>query len=149
MQKEDISVELVSCLIREQFPQWAELPIRPVELDGWDNTTMRLGGDMSVRLPSGESYVAQVDKEFGRHTFVWDGLGANGQPVAPGAYTFQVNAVNADEQPIGVKLSTRNTVDGVESDETGTFLTSGILSIPLDKVFATFATPVQSADAGT
>ena len=58
------------------------------------------------------------------------------------------NAVNADEQPIPVTLSTRNKVDGVESDDTGTFLTSGILSIPLDKVFATFAPPVQASDAG-
>jgi len=94
------------------------------------------------------AFVGQVDKEFGPHTFVWDALGANGTPVEPGAYTFQVNAVNADDQPIPVTLSTKNTVDGVESDDTGTFLTSGILSIPLDKVFATTVPPVQTADAG-
>ncbi len=35
----------------------------PVELDGWDNRTFRLGDQMSVRLPSGEGYAAQVDKE--------------------------------------------------------------------------------------
>ena len=94
------------------------------------------------------AFVGQVDKEFGPHTFVWDVLGANGQPVEPGVYTFQVNAINADDQQVTARLSTRNTIDGVESDETGTFLTSGILSIPLDKVFATFAPPVQAADTG-
>ncbi len=100
--------------------------------------------------PAGNvAFVGQVDTEFGEHTFVWDGKGANGQPVPPGAYTFQVNAVNAEEQPITVKLSTRNAIDGVESDDSGTFLTSGILSIPLDKVFATFAPPVQTADTGS
>jgi len=34
-----------------------------VELDGWDNRTFRLGDDMSVRLPSAEGYVPQVEKE--------------------------------------------------------------------------------------
>jgi aminoglycoside phosphotransferase (APT) family kinase protein len=34
-----------------------------VEFDGWDNTTFRLGEEMSVRLPSGDGYTAQVAKE--------------------------------------------------------------------------------------
>ena len=48
---------------RTQFPEWAHLPVRPVELDGWDNTTFRLGDSLSVRLPSADGYTAQVDKE--------------------------------------------------------------------------------------
>ncbi len=63
MRKDDITADVVWCLVREQFPQWADLEIRPVDLDGWDNTTFRLGDDMSVRLPSDDSYVAQIDKE--------------------------------------------------------------------------------------
>lgn len=59
----DISVSLVSRLVRAQFPQWAELPIRPVELSGWDNKTFRLGDAMTVRLPSAKAYVQQVEKE--------------------------------------------------------------------------------------
>ncbi|MEX2373939.1 MAG: aminoglycoside phosphotransferase family protein [Dehalococcoidia bacterium] len=50
-------------LVAAQFPQWADLPVSPVELDGWDNTTFRLGDTMSVRLPSANAYVAQVEKE--------------------------------------------------------------------------------------
>lgn len=50
----DISVSLVGRLVREQFPQWADLPIEPVEFDGWDNRTFRLGEEMIVRLPSTE-----------------------------------------------------------------------------------------------
>jgi aminoglycoside phosphotransferase (APT) family kinase protein len=61
--KANINGELVSRLIAAQFPQWAHLPIRPVEVDGWDNTTFRLGEDMSVRLPSAGRYAAQVEKE--------------------------------------------------------------------------------------
>jgi aminoglycoside phosphotransferase (APT) family kinase protein len=63
MRKADITVDLVSRLVRTQFPQWAQLPIRPVEVDGWDNATFRLGDTMSVRLPSAEHYVEAVAKE--------------------------------------------------------------------------------------
>lgn len=59
----EIDATLVKQLIRTQFPQWAELPIAPVENGGWDNRTFHLGDSMSVRLPSAPHYVAQVEKE--------------------------------------------------------------------------------------
>lgn len=59
----EIDVSLVERLVAEQFPRWADLPIRPVASSGWDNRTFHLGHDMSVRLPSAEHYVAQVEKE--------------------------------------------------------------------------------------
>jgi len=58
-----IDAALARRLLVEQFPQWADLPIKRVELDGWDNRTFRLGSDMAVRLPSAEAYAAQVEKE--------------------------------------------------------------------------------------
>jgi len=58
--KAAITPALVSRLVADQFPQWADLPVRPVELDGWDNATFRLGEDMSVRLPSGGQYALQA-----------------------------------------------------------------------------------------
>lgn len=63
MVRAEIPVNLVRRLVASQFPQWADLPVTPVEVDGWDNTTFRLGQSMSVRLPSADAYVAQVDKE--------------------------------------------------------------------------------------
>ncbi len=63
MERSAITPALASRLVADQFPQWADLPIRPVDLAGWDNVTFRLGDDMSVRLPSGEAYAPQVDKE--------------------------------------------------------------------------------------
>jgi aminoglycoside phosphotransferase (APT) family kinase protein len=63
MHKTDITAELAARLIAAQFPQWADLPVRPVEHDGWDNTTFRLGDEMSVRLPSGDEYALAVQKE--------------------------------------------------------------------------------------
>jgi len=59
----EIDATLVKRLIRAQFPEWAELPVAPVENGGWDNRTFRLGDGMSVRLPSALPYVAQVEKE--------------------------------------------------------------------------------------
>jgi aminoglycoside phosphotransferase (APT) family kinase protein len=59
----EIDARLVKQLLRTQFPQWADLPVEPVEKGGWDNRTFRLGDSMSVRLPSALAYVAQVEKE--------------------------------------------------------------------------------------
>ena len=63
MERADIDVELVRRLIAEQFPHWADRRVRPVAHPGWDNVTFRLGDDLSVRLPSADGYVPQVDKE--------------------------------------------------------------------------------------
>jgi aminoglycoside phosphotransferase (APT) family kinase protein len=61
--KDKITADVAARLVAAQFPQWAGLPVVPVELDGWDNTTFRLGDELSIRLPSADSYAAQVGKE--------------------------------------------------------------------------------------
>jgi len=61
--REDIDVSLVSRLVATQFPHWADLPVKPVELGGWDNRTFHLGDQMTVRLPSAKGYRLQVEKE--------------------------------------------------------------------------------------
>jgi aminoglycoside phosphotransferase (APT) family kinase protein len=58
-----IDAGLARRLVAAQFPQWAHLRVHPVELDGWDNRTFRLGSELSLRLPSAEWYAPQVDKE--------------------------------------------------------------------------------------
>lgn len=63
MNEPRIDTALVQTLIKEQFPQWADLPVSPVKTSGWDNRTYHLGPDMSVRLPSAARYAAQVQKE--------------------------------------------------------------------------------------
>jgi aminoglycoside phosphotransferase (APT) family kinase protein len=59
----EVDEQLARRLVDSQFPHWAGLPIRPVELSGWDNRTFRLGDELSVRLPSGAGYRLQVEKE--------------------------------------------------------------------------------------
>ena len=58
-----IDTALIKRLLAAQFPHWADLPVSPTVPQGWDNRTFRLGERMTVRLPSAERYVAQVEKE--------------------------------------------------------------------------------------
>lgn len=58
-----IDATLVRRLVASQFPQWADLPVTPVRVDGWDNRTYRLGDEMTARLPTHESYTAAIHKE--------------------------------------------------------------------------------------
>ena len=57
MEKSLITTQLVSRLVAMQFPQWANLAVAGVDLDGNDNTTFLLGDEFSVRLPSADAYV--------------------------------------------------------------------------------------------
>ena len=58
-----IDADLVRRLIAAQLPQWKDLPITPVKVDGWDNRTYRLGEDLTVRLPTAAGYAPAVRKE--------------------------------------------------------------------------------------
>jgi aminoglycoside phosphotransferase (APT) family kinase protein len=58
-----VDATLVRRLIAAQFPHWQRLPVRPVERDGWDNRTYRLGDELTVRLPTHASYAPAIVKE--------------------------------------------------------------------------------------
>jgi aminoglycoside phosphotransferase (APT) family kinase protein len=58
-----ISTEMVRRLVKQQFPQWGDMPIVAVVPGGWDNRTFRLGNDMLVRMPSAAAYAPQAEKE--------------------------------------------------------------------------------------
>jgi aminoglycoside phosphotransferase (APT) family kinase protein len=67
MHRDAIDAALAARMVTAQFPEWAGLPVVPVEQPGWDNRTFRLGDTMSVRLPSAAAYVPSVRKE---HTWL-------------------------------------------------------------------------------
>lgn len=69
-----IDPALVRALVGAQFPRWRHLDVRPVEVDGWDNRTFRLGDELTVRLPSGPGYASQVAKELAVLPIVAAGL---------------------------------------------------------------------------
>src|SRR4051812_34592235 len=58
-----IAASLVRTLLAQQFPAWHDRPVRLVERGGNDHPMFRLGGDLSVRLPSPPGYLAQGVKE--------------------------------------------------------------------------------------
>ena len=59
-----IDIALVSTLVAEQFPDWAGLPLDHVQASGTMNAIFRLGEHLSVRLPLGEQWQSDLDKEF-------------------------------------------------------------------------------------
>lgn len=62
----EIDALLVKQLLKEQFPQWAKLSIKPVSSAGTDNAIYRLGTDMCVRLPrtsEAAKHIEYIEKE--------------------------------------------------------------------------------------
>jgi len=53
----------VSQLLTQQFPVWADLPVRAVAESGNDHRTFRVGDRLTVRLPADLDFVPQVTKE--------------------------------------------------------------------------------------
>ena len=58
-----ITPAFVAELVAARIPAWADLPVRPVAHQGSDNRTFRLGGELSVRLPSAAAYADQIRLE--------------------------------------------------------------------------------------
>ena len=61
--KFDVDVALVERPVAAQFPQWADLPIRRVDNDGWDNWLAR-GGVVSPAENSPQRVIEAVIAEM-------------------------------------------------------------------------------------
>src|SRR3954466_5417265 len=59
-----IDAFLVQKLLSRQFPQWADLPLKPVPSAGTDNALFRLGDEMVVRLPRIGWAVRGIEREL-------------------------------------------------------------------------------------
>lgn len=59
----DIDEALVRRMVAEQFPQWAGLPVEPVEPAGTSNAMYRLGAELVVRIPRIPGVVEEIAKE--------------------------------------------------------------------------------------
>jgi aminoglycoside phosphotransferase (APT) family kinase protein len=58
-----VDIQLARRLVAAQFPQWADLPLRPVGYTGRDNLIYQLGADLAVRLPSRALGASHVQRE--------------------------------------------------------------------------------------
>jgi aminoglycoside phosphotransferase (APT) family kinase protein len=65
MHGDEVTVDetVVRRLLAGQVPQWADLPLEPVEPRGTDNWLYRLGEELVVRLPCRERTVATLVRE--------------------------------------------------------------------------------------
>ena len=65
MQVDEIitDVSQVHRLLEDQFPQWADLAIRPVPSSGTDNALYRLGEDMVIRMPRRPGMEGVIERE--------------------------------------------------------------------------------------
>jgi aminoglycoside phosphotransferase (APT) family kinase protein len=60
----EIGEALVRRLLAEQFPAWADLPLRRIEPGGTVNAIFRLGDELSVRLPRRDGPSEPASKEL-------------------------------------------------------------------------------------
>ena len=95
----NIPIEVAQQLVKEQFPEWKDLPISPVLKNGNDNKTFHLGETMTLRLPSDKRYVAQVEKEAKWLPFLAENLDlpitcpkALGKPNKDYPYFWSINS---------------------------------------------------------
>jgi aminoglycoside phosphotransferase (APT) family kinase protein len=102
----ELTAETARRLVADQFPRWADRPVRPVERQGNDNRTFRLGDDLAVRLPSHPSYVAGVAKEDHALPLLARHLGvrvpepvATGEPTAYYPHPWSVRRWTDGEHP--------------------------------------------------
>lgn len=59
-----INIQNVRQLLRNQFPDFANLTITETNPQGWDHTSYRLGDSYVARFPNAEYYAPQINKEF-------------------------------------------------------------------------------------
>ena len=77
MEKRDLTAIVVARLVAEQFPQWADLAVVPVALDGWDNTTFHnffRGGRLDIYDVQARDAIERLADETERNavTEVWE-----------------------------------------------------------------------------
>jgi flagellar basal-body rod modification protein FlgD len=78
--------------------------------------------------------IGGIEQSFGDHAVEWDGLDQQGNPVAQGAYSFQVGVVNDDDQPIEASYMSEGVVTGIEYNAGETTLMMGTVGVKLENV---------------
>lgn len=63
VEKVEITLPLVQKIITKQFPEFSNMVIKPVKIQGHDNYTFRLGSEMLIRMPTAAPYALKVPKE--------------------------------------------------------------------------------------
>ena len=78
--------------------------------------------------------IIEKNRPAGRQTLNWDGTNTDGHPVKDGNYTFEVQAVDGNEQKVKVTTFFAGLVDKVTFEKNIPFLISGDQKIALSDV---------------
>jgi flagellar basal-body rod modification protein FlgD len=93
---------------------------------------------VTVSIYDGSSMlVSQVElgpAGYGDHSFTWDGTDDNGIQAAPGLYTFDVEAKNANNETVSAVPYASGVVSSVTFDGSTALLTVGGKTITQDKI---------------
>jgi flagellar basal-body rod modification protein FlgD len=73
-------------------------------------------------------------QDAGNHSFTWDGLNADGKPVAAGDYTFTVSAAGADGESIAASTYVQGVITSVNYEDGTAVLMMGDMKIQLSQV---------------
>jgi flagellar basal-body rod modification protein FlgD len=71
---------------------------------------------------------------YGDHVITWDGIDDSGNLVAPGSYTFDVQAANESRDEVGTVLYTSGTVSAISMEDGTASLVVGGRLITQDKI---------------
>ena len=78
--------------------------------------------------------IIEKNRPAGRQTLGWDGTNKDGHTVKDGNYTFEIQAVDANEQKVKVTTFFTGTIDKVTFENNTPFLISGDQKIALGDV---------------
>ena len=84
--------------------------------------------------------IIEKNRPAGRQTLDWDGTNKDGHPVKDGNYTFEIQAVDANEQRVKVTTFFTGIIDKVTFENNTPFLISGDQKIALGDVIQVAAT---------
>ncbi len=82
-------------------------------------------------------YIAKIEDEklaAGKHSLSWDGTDSKGNRMAPGEYSFELQAEDAADQPVRATTLFRGIVDRVVFENNTSFLSSGNQKVALGDV---------------
>ena len=82
----------------------------------------------------------------GHQTLIWDGTDKDGNIAPDGAYTFEVMAMDADNQPVETRKFTSATVSAVTYVDNQTYLVAGDRQIALGDVVSVRAVVDQNTE---
>jgi flagellar basal-body rod modification protein FlgD len=83
--------------------------------------------------------------DAGKQSVAWDGRDRNGNPVADGDYTFEVQAEGADGEKLTVTTFSKGTVGGVTFEDGVTYLMVGRSKVAIGDVTQISQAPAPTA----